>query len=232
MRREGYELQVSKPEVIIKEIDGVKCEPYEDVQIEVSEEYVGNVIEALGNRGGQMKNMANFENLIRLNYSIPSRGLIGFTTDFMTLTKGYGIINHSFSEYLPMESLHVGERSLGVLVSTENGKATAYALGALEDRGTMFIEPNTEVYEGMIIGECNREDDIAVNAVKGKQLTNTRSAFSDKTVVLKRPRLITLEYALDYINQDELVEITPTNLRLRKKILNTELRKKYDSKQK
>ncbi len=232
MRREGFELQVSKPEVIIKEIDGIKCEPYEDVQIEVNEEYVGNVIEAIGTRGGKMDNMSNFESLIRLNYTIPARGLIGFTTDFMTLTKGYGIINHSFKDYLPVEQLHVGERSLGVLISTENGKSTAYAIGALEDRGIMFIEPGIEVYEGMIVGECNREDDLAVNVVKGKQLTNTRSAFSDKTVVLKRPRLIPLEYCLDYINQDELVEVTPKSVRMRKKILNTEARKKYDSKQK
>ena len=230
LRREGFELQVSKPEVIIKEIDGVKCEPYEEVQIEVPEESVGNVIEALGLRGAKMENMTNVNNLVRLLYSIPSRGLIGFMTDFMTMTKGYGIINHSFKEYLPVEDITVGERKLGVLVSMENGKATAYAIGNLEDRGTMFIEPGVEVYEGMIVGECNRENDLAVNVVKGKQLTNTRAAGSDHTVVLKRPRPITLEYALDYINTDELVEVTPHYLRLRKKILNTESRKKFDAK--
>ena len=232
LRREGYELQVSKPEVIIKEIDGVKYEPYESVQIEVPEESVGNVIEALGLRGAMMENMTNVNNLVRLLYTIPSRGLIGFTTDFMTMTRGYGIINHSFKEFLPVENITVGERKLGVLVSMENGKATAYAIGNLEDRGTMFIEPGTEVYEGMIVGECNRENDLAVNVVKGKQLTNTRAAGSDHTVVLKRPRPITLEYALDYINSDELVEITPHFLRLRKKILNTEARKKFDAKNK
>ncbi len=231
MRREGFELQVSKPIVIEKEIDGIKCEPYEEVQIEVSEEHVGNVIEALGVRGGKMDSMSNFGNQIRLLYTIPSRGLVGFSTDFMTLTKGYGIINHSFKEYLPVENITVGERKLGVLVSTENGKATAYAIGALEERGTMFIEPGVDVYEGMIVGECNREDDLAVNVVKGKQLTNTRAAFSDSTVVLKRPRKLTLEYCLDFINQDELLEVTPSYLRMRKKILNTEDRKKYDSKQ-
>ena len=230
LRREGYELQVSKPEVIVKEIDGVKCEPYEEVQIEVPEESVGNVIEALGLRGAKMENMTNVNNLVRLLYTIPSRGLIGFTTDFMTMTKGYGILNHTFKEFLPVEDVLVGERKLGVLVSMENGKATAYAIGNLEDRGVMFIEPGTEVYEGMIVGECNRENDLAVNVVKGKQLTNTRAAGSDHTVVLKRPRPITLEYCLDYINTDELVEITPHFLRLRKKILNTESRKKFDAK--
>lgn len=230
MRREGYELQVSKPEVIVKEIDGVKCEPYEDVQIEVPEENVGNVIEALGNRGAIMDNMTNVNGLARLNYTIPSRGLIGFMTDFMTMTKGYGIINHTFKEYAPIQGVNIGERKLGVLVSMENGKATAYSLGNLEDRGVMFIEPGVEVYEGMIVGECNRDNDLAVNVVKGKQLTNTRAAGSDHTVVLKRPRLITLEYALDYINMDELVEVTPESIRLRKEILNTELRKKHDNK--
>ena len=230
MRREGYELQVSKPEVIIKEIDGVKCEPYEDVQIEVNDECVGNVIEALGLRGGKMENMSNVNNLIRLNYIIPSRGLIGFNTNFMTLTKGYGILNHTFREYLPIEDINSTERKLGVLVSTEAGKATAYALGQLEDRGVMFIEPGTEVYEGMIVGECNRDNDLAINVVKGKQLTNTRASGSDHTVVLKRPRPLTLEYCLDYINNDELVEITPENIRLRKSILNTEQRKKFDAK--
>ena len=230
MRREGYELQVSRPEVITKEIDGVLCEPYEDVQIEVPEESVGNVIESLGLRGATMQNMTTVNNLTRLNYIIPSRGLIGFMTDFMTMTKGYGIINHTFKDYEPIENLTVGERKLGVLVSMENGKSTAYAIGNLEDRGIMFIEPGTDVYEGMIVGECNRENDLAVNVVKGKQLTNTRAAGSDHTVVLKRPRPIPLETALEYINSDELVEITPESIRIRKKILNTELRKKADSK--
>ena len=230
MRREGYELQVSKPQVIIKEVDGVKMEPFEDLQIEVPEDCVGSIIEQLGSRGAIMDNMTNFENQVRLNYVVPSRGLIGFMTDFMTLTKGYGIINHTFKEYRPYQALQIGERKLGVLVSTETGKSSAYALGQLEDRGIMFIEPAVDVYEGMIVGECNRENDLAVNVVKGKQLTNMRAASADKTVVLKRPRPITLEYALDYINSDELVEITPSNIRLRKKILDTEQRKKFDAK--
>lgn len=229
MRREGYELQVSKPQVIYKEIDGVKCEPFEELQIECPEESVGNVIEQLGTRGAIMDNMTNINGLVRLVYTIPSRGLIGFTTDFMTLTKGYGVINHTFKDYRACESVDIGERKLGVLVSMENGKSTAYALGQLEDRGIMFIEPGEDIYEGMIVGEHSRENDLAVNVVKGKNLTNTRSAGKDHTVVLKRPRQITLEYALDYINSDELVEVTPSHIRLRKKILNTELRKKFDS---
>ncbi|HHU54985.1 MAG TPA: translational GTPase TypA [Mollicutes bacterium] len=229
MRREGYELEVSKPKVIIKEIDGVKCEPYEDLQIEIPEDCVGTVIENLGVRGAIIGNMTNVNSQVRITYVIPSRGLIGFSTDFMTMTKGYGILNHTFKEYLPLETNEIGERKLGVLVSMENGKASAYGIGQLEDRGTMFIEPGTEVYEGMIVGECNRDNDLAVNVVKGKQLTNMRAAGSDKTVVLKRPRPITLEYALDYVNSDELVEITPNHIRLRKKILNTNERKKFDS---
>ena len=232
MRREGFELEVSKPKVIIKEIDGVKYEPYEELQIDVPDESVGSVIEQLGLRGAKMENMTNMEGQTRLLYTIPSRGLIGFSTDFMTLTKGYGIMSHTFKEYLPYENVVVGERKLGVLVSMENGSSTAYSIGNLEDRGVMFIEPGTEVYEGMIVGECNRDNDLAVNVVKGKNLTNVRASGSDHTVVLKRPRPISLEYALDYINSDELVEVTPNFIRLRKMILNTEERKKFDAKNK
>ena len=146
----------------------------------------------------------------------------------MTMTKGYGIINHTFKEYRPLESVNIGERKLGVLVSTEAGKSSAYALGQLEDRGIMFIEPGVEVYEGMIVGECNRDNDLAVNVVKGKQLTNTRAASADKTVVLKRPRQFNLESCLDYINEDELVEVTPNNIRLRKRYLTeNERRQQY-----
>ena len=229
MRREGFELEVSKPMVIIKEIDGQKYEPYEELQIEVPEDCMGNVIEQLGIRGGKMESMTNFENQVRLLYTIPSRGLIGFSTEFMTLTKDYVIMIHSFKEYMPYETVDIGERKLGVLVSMENGSSTAYSIGNLEDRGIMFIEPGTEVYEGMIVGECNRDNDLAVNVVKGKQLTNTRAAGSDHTVVLKRPRPISLEYALDYINSDELVEVTTNIIRLRKRKLNKEERKKFDA---
>ena len=229
MRREGYEMQVSKPEIIVKEIDGVKCEPYEEVIIETPEDTVGNVIEALGSRGGIMDTMNNFHNQVRLRYLVPSRGMIGFMTDFLTMTRGYGIINHTFYEYRKMEGIQIGERKEGVLVASETGKTTAYSLGGLEDRGIMFVEPGVDVYEGMIVGEANKGLDLAVNVVKAKQQTNTRSATKDNTVVLKRPRLITLEYALDYINSDELLEVTPKSIRMRKRILNTVERKKFDA---
>ena len=230
MRREGFELQVSKPAIIRKEIDGVVCEPFEDVQIDVPEEFVGSVIEALGNREGVMENMTSSENQVKLHYTVPTRGLIGFSTEFMTMTKGYGILNHTFKEYRKEAGSTVGSRKNGVLVSMENGKATAYSLGNLEDRGVMFIEPGTDVYEGMIVGENNHDNDLAVNVVKGKNLTNTRSSSKDHTVVLKRPRTMSLEICLDYINDDELVEVTPVSYRMRKKILNTEMRKKQDAK--
>ena len=229
MRREGFELQVSKPTIIKKEIDGVLCEPFEDVQIDVPEEYVGSVIEALGNREGVMENMVNKDNQVKLQYTVPTRGLIGFATEFMTMTKGYGILNHTYKEYRKEAGTGVGSRKCGVLVSMENGKATAYSLGNLEDRGVMFIEPGTEVYEGMIVGENNHDNDLAVNVVRGKNLTNTRTSSKDHTVVLKRPRTMSLEICLDYINEDELVEITPLSYRMRKRILNTEQRKKYDA---
>ena len=230
MRREGFELQVSKPQIILKEIDGEMCEPFEDVQIDVPEEYVGSVIEALGNREGVMENMATNEGQTKLTYVLPTRGLIGFATEFMTMTKGYGIMNHTYKEYRKQVGATVGYRKNGVLVSMENGKSTAYALGGLEERGIMFIEPGVDVYEGMIVGENNHDNDLAVNVVRGKNLTNTRSAGKDHTVVLKRPRLMSLETCLDYINEDELVEVTPVSFRMRKKILNTNERKKVDSK--
>lgn len=230
MRREGFEVEISKPVVITKEVDGVKMEPYEELQVEVPEETVGSVIEALGLRGAIMENMTNFSNQVRIIYSISSRGLIGFMTEFMTMTKGYGIINHSFKEYRPYQNIVIGERTLGVLVSSETGKATAYGIGQLEDRGIMFVEPGTDVYEGMIVGECNRDNDLAINVVKGKQLTNMRAAGSDHTVVLKRPRPITLEYAMEYINHDELIEVTPHFIRIRKRYLNALDRKKNEFK--
>ena len=229
LRREGFELQVSKPKVIIKEENGVRMEPYEDLEIETPEEYMGSIIEILGTRGGIMQNMTNDGNTVRLEYVIPSRGLIGFSTNFMTLTRGYGIMAHTYKEYRPIESINIGERKLGVLVSVDEGSTTAYALGSVEERGTLFVEPGIEVYEGMIVGENARENDLAVNVTKGKALTNMRAAGSDHTVVLKRPRPITLEYAIDYINEDELVEVTPHDIRLRKKTLNTEMRKKEDA---
>lgn len=231
MRREGFELQVSKPKVIIKEIDGVKCEPYEEVFIEAPDECIGSIIESLGFRRGTLENMESDNGMTKVHYIIPSRGLIGFMTNFLTMTKGYGIINHSFLDYRPMEGDTVGERQLGVLVSIDTGQTTAYALGGVEDRGVMFVGPGVEVYEGMIVGEHSRDNDLVVNVTKGKQLTNTRSSTKDSTVVLKKPRIFNLEACLDYINDDELVEVTPKNIRLRKRLLTeNERRKAYTKK--
>ena len=232
MRREGYEFQVSRPHVIMKDIDGITCEPYEYCVIDVPSDSAGSVIEMMGNRKGVMETMSNTETQTRLIYYIPSRGLIGFNTDFMSATKGYGIISHSFIDYRPVESVNVGERRTGVLVSMAQGQSTAYSIGALEDRGTMFIAPGEEIYEGMIVGEANKDLDLAVNVVKAKQQTNTRSATKDTTVVLKKPRVLTLEACLEFINDDELVEVTPNKIRLRKKILDTAERKKFDAKMK
>ena len=226
MRREDFELQVSKPQVITKEIDGIICEPYEDLQIECPDESIGGVIEALGTRGAIMENMNSNNGQTRVNYVIPSRGLIGFSTDFMTLTKGYGIINHTYKEYRARENVSVGERKNGVLVAANAGKATAYGIGQVEDRGVMFVEPGIEVYEGMLVGENAYENDLCVNVAKAKNLSNMRSSSKDTTVVLKKPRRFSLESCLDYINEDELVEITPSTFRMRKKILNEVERKK------
>lgn len=229
MRREGFEFQVSRPQVIIQEINGVKHEPYEFVQVDCPIDVVGTVIEMLGARKGVMDNMISHQNQTRLTYTMPSRGLIGFMTDFMTATKGYGILNHSYLEYRPVEHIDVGNRSTGALVSLLEGMTTAYAIGRLEDRGTMFVEPRVSVYEGMIVGVANKEFDLAVNVTQEKQLTNMRSAGKDTTVVLKRPRELSLEACLEFINDDELVEITPKNIRLRKRILRTNERKKFDN---
>lgn len=229
MRREGFELEVSKPQVIIKEIDGVKCEPYEDLSIDVPNEYVGDVMTTLGERNGELINMDAKETTTLLQYVIPSRGLLGYMTSFMTLTKGYGILSHTYKEYRPQVASNVGERSIGVLVAVQAGQSTPYAIEHVEERGTMFIYPGTEVYEGMIVGEHRYDFDLAVNVTEKKNLTNVRSSNKDNTVVLKSPRLLSLEACLDYINSDELVEITPTTFRMRKKILNTAERKKHEA---
>ena len=229
MRREGFELEVSKPQVIIKEIDGVKCEPYEDLTIDVPNEYVGDIMVTIGERNGELQNMDAKETVTVLNYIIPSRGLLGYMTNFMTLTKGYGIISHTYREYRPIASSGIGERIIGVLVSVEAGQATPYAIEHTEERGTMFIAPGTEVYEGMIVGEHRYDFDLAVNVTQKKNLSNVRSSTKDNTVVLKTPRKLSLEACLDYINSDELVEITPSTYRMRKKILNTAERKKWEA---
>ena len=226
MRREGYELQVSRPKVILKEIDGEVCEPWEDVQVEAPDDCIGSVIESLGFRRGIMQNMTSHDGQTRVTYHIPSRGMIGFMTNFLTMTKGYGIISHTFMEYRPVDGEAVGERQLGVLISIDSGQSTAYSLGSVEDRGVMFIGPGVEVYEGMIVGEHSRDNDLVVNITKGKNLTNTRSSSKDSTVVLKKPRQFNLESCLDYINDDELVEVTPENIRLRKRLLTDQERRR------
>lgn len=220
MRREGYELQVSKPEVIVKEIDGIKQEPYERLLIDVTEESMGAVMESLGTRKAEMVNMINNGNgQVRLEFIIPARGLIGYRTSFLTLTRGYGIMNHAFDSYGPLAGASVGGRHQGVLVASENGTSTFYGMMGVEDRGLLFLEPGTEIYEGMIVGEHNRDNDIIVNICKEKQLSNVRSAGKDDTVKLKTPVIFSLEQALEYLNDDEYCEITPKSIRLRKKIL-------------
>ncbi|WP_391120698.1 translational GTPase TypA [Psychrobacillus sp. L3] len=233
MRREGFELQVSKPEVIIREIDGKKCEPIERVQIDVPEESVGSIIESMGTRKGEMVDMVNNgSGQVRLIFMVPARGLIGYTTEFMSLTKGYGIINHTFDSYQPVVSGRVGGRHQGVLVSMETGKSTTYGMMGIEDRGTLFVEPGTDIYEGMIVGENTRDADITVNITKAKQKTNIRSANKDQTNVIKRPRILTLEEAIEFLGDDEYLEITPQSIRLRKKVLEKSERERVTKKKK
>lgn len=233
MRREGFELQVSKPEVIVREIDGVKCEPVERVQIEVPEEHTGSVIESIGQRKGEMIDMINNgTGTVRLVFQVPARGLIGYSTEFLTMTRGYGILNHTFDSYQPMASGNVGGRAEGVLVSMENGTATPYGILHVEERGVIFVEPGTDVYEGMIVGEHNRDTDLAINLTKAKQQSNIRTANKDQTVSIKKPRIMTLEESLEYLNDDEYCEVTPESIRLRKKILSKSERDRITKKAK
>ena len=233
MRREGYELQVSKPQVIIKEINGKKHEPVERVQIDVPEDCVGSIIESLGNRKGEMLDMVNEGNgQVRLIFMVPARGLIGYTTEFMSLTKGFGIINHTFDSYQPLVAGKVGGRHQGALVSMETGKATTYGMMGVEDRGTLFVEPGAEIYEGMIVGQNTRDNDITVNICKMKQKTNVRSATKDQTNVIKTPKILTLEEALEFLDDDEYLEVTPESIRLRKQILEKGERERVTKKKK
>ncbi len=232
MRREGFELQVSQPSVIIKEIDGVKCEPFEDLQIDVPDEFVGDMMTTLSERNAELISMDDDGVNTRLVYVIPSRGLIGFVSNFMTMTRGYGIINHTYKEYRPMIKGVVAERNIGVLVATSNGSATSFALQKVETHGTMFITPQVITYEGMIVGEHRYPVDLAVNCTEEKPKNNIRSSTKEQTIVLKAPRRMSLEACLDYINSDELVEITPNCIRMRKRILATADRKKFDAHQK
>ncbi|SJZ64108.1 GTP-binding protein [Pilibacter termitis] len=227
MRREGYELQVSRPEVIEREIDGVKCEPFERVQIDTPEEYQGSIIQALSERKGEMLDMTSTGNgQMRLIFLVPARGLIGFTTDFMSMTRGYGIMNHTFDQYMPMIQGNIGGRHHGALVSIDTGKATTYSIMSIEERGTVFVNPGTEVYEGMIVGENSRDNDLTVNITKAKQMTNVRSATKDQTSVIKTPKILTLEESLEFMADDEYLEVTPESIRLRKQILNKGEREK------
>ena len=227
MRREGYELQVSRPEVIVREINGVKHEPFERVQIDTPEEYMGGIIENLSLRKGEMQDMVHTGNgQVRLIFLAPARGLIGFTNEFMSITHGYGIMNHTFESYMPLLSGKIGERRNGALVSTDTGKATTYGIMNVEERGTIFVHPGTEIYEGMIVGEHSRENDLTVNIIREKQKTNIRSANKDQTNVIKEPRNLTLEESLEFLADDEYCEITPESIRLRKKVLDKGMREK------
>ncbi len=227
MRREGYELGISRPEVIIREIDGVPSEPYENVTVDVEEEHQGAVMEKLGERKGELTDMVpDGKGRIRMDYIIPSRGLIGFRTEFLTATSGTGLIYHTFDHYGPQVEGKIGERHNGVLVSKEKGKALAYALFNLQERGRLFIGHAEEVYEGMVIGINSRDNDLVVNPLKAKQLTNIRAAGSDENLILSPPIRMTLEQALEFINEDELVEVTPASIRLRKKLLTENERKR------
>ncbi|MEV3835443.1 translational GTPase TypA [Aeromonas allosaccharophila] len=226
MRREGYELAVSRPEVILRTVDGVLQEPFETVTVDVEEAHQGSVMEQLGLRKGEMTNMTpDGKGRVRLDFMIPSRGLIGFQTEFMTMTSGTGLLYHTFDHYGPHKGGSIGERQNGVLISNATGKALTYALFGLQDRGRLFIGHATEVYEGQVIGIHSRSNDLTVNCLKGKQLTNMRASGTDEAQVLTPPIRMTLEQALEFIDNDELVEVTPKNIRIRKKLL-TEMDRK------
>ncbi|OOY41530.1 GTP-binding protein TypA, partial [Solemya velum gill symbiont] len=227
MRREGYELAVSRPEVIFREIDGDVCEPYEQLTVDVEEKNQGGIMEALGERKGDLKNMVpDGSGRVRLDYIIPSRGLIGFQTEFMTLTSGTGLIYHVFDHYGPTQRGGIAPRHNGALISNSTGKALGYALFNLQDRGKLFISHAEEVYEGQVIGLHSRDNDLTVNPLKAKQLTNVRAAGTDENLILTPPLKYSLEQALEAIEDDELVEITPSAVRIRKRHLKEHERKK------
>ena len=227
MRREGYELAVSRPEVIIQEIEGVKQEPYESLVIDCDETHQGSVIEELGNRRAEMRDMIpDGKGRSRIEFTVPTRGLIGFRSQFLSLTSGSGLMTHVFSHYGDYKDLELAARSRGVLVSMVKGKTLGFSLFNLQDRGKLFVEPNVEVYEGMIVGLHSRENDLVVNPTKGKQLTNVRASGTDENIVLTPPVRHTLEQAMEFIAEDELVEITPTSIRLRKRHLSESDRKR------
>lgn len=218
MRREGYELQVGKPEVVYKTINGQKCEPMENLTVEVPQEYMGTVMESLGTRKAELANMTEVSGYMRMEFLIPARGLIGFRSELLTNTKGNGIMNHVFSGYVPFKG-EIPGRTRGSLVAFEQGETTGYGIYNLQDRGTMFISPGQAVYEGMIIGENSREIDMDINPCKAKHVSNMRTSSSDEAIRLVPPKILSLEQALEYINDDELVEVTPESIRLRKTVL-------------
>jgi GTP-binding protein len=227
MRREGYELAISRPEVILRQVDGKTLEPYEQLAVDVDERYQGESMELLGQRRGDLQNMVpDGRGRVRLDYLIPARGLIGFRTEFLTATSGTGLMYHTFSHYGPKREGQFGRRVNGVLIANAGGKALAYALFNLQERGRMFVGPGEEVYQGMIVGVHSRDNDLVVNPMKAKQLTNIRAAGSDENVLLVPPIRFTLEQALEFIDDDELVEITPRSIRLRKKLLKEHERKR------
>ena len=220
MRREGYELAVGRPRVLFKEVDGVKLEPYELLTVDVEEEHQGAVMEELGRRKGDLTDMQpDGKGRVRIEYRIPARGLIGFQSLFMTMCRGTGIMSHVYDEYGPIKQGDVGERRSGAIISQDDGAAVAYALWKIQERGRLFVNPGDALYEGMIIGEHSRENDIVVNPIKGKQLTNIRASGTDEAIRLVPPVRLTLESAVEFINDDELVEITPKSIRLRKRWL-------------
>jgi len=227
MRREGYELGVSRPEVIVREIDGELQEPYEQLTVDVEEAHQGAVMEKLGERGAELKDMVpDGKGRVRMDFLIPARGLIGFRTEFLTATQGSGLLYNVFDHYGPVKPGHYGQRNNGVLIANGNGKALAYALFNLQERGRLFIGHGEEVYEGMIIGIHSRANDLVVNPLKAKQLTNVRAAGSDENLLLTPPIRMSLEQALEFIDDDELVEVTPENIRIRKKLLKEHERKR------
>ncbi|UOS15323.1 translational GTPase TypA [Helicobacter pylori] len=226
LRREGFEFSISRPEVIIKEENGVKCEPFEHLVIDTPQDFSGAIIERLGKRKAEMKAMNPMsDGYTRLEFEIPARGLIGYRSEFLTGTKGEGVMNHSFLEFRPFSG-SVESRKNGALISMENGEATAFSLFNIQERGTLFINPQTKVYVGMVIGEHSRDNDLDVNPIKSKHLTNMRASGSDDAIKLTPPRTMVLERALEWIEEDEILEVTPLNLRIRKKILDPNMRKR------
>jgi GTP-binding protein len=218
MRREGFELSISKPHVVLHENNGVTQEPFESLVVEVPNDKLGPVMELVGARRGQLVEMTGHDNYTFVKFSIPARGLIGLRTRLLNATQGTAVIHHRFDRYAPVEG-DIPDRANGVLVSMITGKVVAFGLDTLQERAEMFVAPGDEVYEGMIVGENSRNEDMAVNPTKEKKLTNMRASGTDRNILLKPPRIMSLEMALEYIEEDELVEVTPTKIRLRKKIL-------------